>query len=80
MAKIPPLKEARRRTALSTIDEELVADARREYIEQMQRMHNKVDVLEAQVRKMTNDPPTERLKTLLRVRRRGALRARAGLP
>ena len=35
---------------------ELVAGVRREYVEQMQRMHNKVDGLEAQVRRMTNDP------------------------
>ena len=31
-------------------------DVRKDYIEQIQRMHNKVDMLEAQVRKMTNDP------------------------
>ena len=35
---------------------ELVADVRKDYLEQMQRMHNKVDLLEMQIRKMTNDP------------------------
>ena len=34
----------------------LVADERKLYINQMQKMHQKVDLLEAQLRRMTSDP------------------------
>ena len=35
---------------------ELVTDVRKDYVDQMQKMHIKVDLLEAQLRRMTNEP------------------------
>ena len=60
---------------------ELAAGVRKENAEQMQRMQSKIDLLGSQIRRATNDSPDSRPMgpvALLRVRRRGALRA--GLP